>query len=118
MLAYEFESFGANKLFISPHHPEGETRRGSWAKFVFAEHCFDELLQRCPSVRSYSRAAGFGELPISYRGEHVEERVGFMGVDAAWHEMERRGVSEGRPLTPMDTEQARAVCVINERLRK
>ena len=113
----EFESFGANKLFISPHRREGDGRNTSWSTFIFDEDCFDELLQRCPSVRSYSRAAGFGTLPISYRGKRVEERVSFVGVDAEWHAMERRGVLTGRPLSPMDTEQARAVCVINERLR-
>src|SRR5687768_17105162 len=56
----EFESFGANKLFISPHRRDGDRGGTSWAKFVFREDCFDDLLERCPSVASYARAAGFG----------------------------------------------------------
>ncbi|MDQ3441067.1 MAG: ABC transporter permease [Planctomycetota bacterium] len=60
----EYESFGANKLFISPNRRESDRRSTSWAKLVFEEDCFDELLERCPSVSSYTRAAGFGALPI------------------------------------------------------
>ena len=113
----EFESFGATKLFISPHRRDGDRNRTSWAKFVFDEECFDEMLQRCPSVTSYTRAAGFGALQVGYRGELAEERVNFVGVDPQWHAMERRGPSSGRPLTEYDQEQSRAVCVINERMR-
>lgn len=113
----EFESFGATKLFISPHRRESDGRSALWEKFVFREDCFDDLMANCPSVKSYSRAAGFGELPMSYRGRSVEERVSFASIDAEWHAMERRGVLTGRPLLPLDVEQARAICVINERLR-
>jgi putative ABC transport system permease protein len=113
----EFESFGANKLFISPHRRESDRRKTSWAKFVFEKDCFDELLERCPSVQSYARAADFGALPMAYRGQIAEQRVRFVGVDPAWHTIDRRGPLNGRPLSDVDTEQARAVCVVNERLR-
>jgi putative ABC transport system permease protein len=113
----EFESFGATKLFVSPHRRESDGRSASWEKFVFRDDCFDDLLANCPSVQSYSRTAGFGALPMSYRGRNVEERVSFASVDDEWHAMERRGVLAGRPLLPLDIEQARGVCLINERLR-
>ena len=113
----EFESFGANKLFISPHRRESDRRNASWAQFVFREDCFDELLERCPSVASYTRAAGFGALPIAYRGQQAEHRVNFAGVDPAWHAIDRRGPSTGRPLSAADMQRALPVCVINERLR-
>jgi putative ABC transport system permease protein len=113
----QFELFGANKLFISPQWRDSDYRNGSWAKMVFSEDCFDEMLRRCPSVKTYARAAGFGALPVAYRGRMAEERVSFVALDAPWHSMEQRGTSAGRPLSELDSEQARPVCVINQRLR-
>src|SRR5688500_18887770 len=97
----EFEAFGATKLFISPHWRQSDHGTVSFAKQVFSEDCFDEMLQRCPSVQSFARSAGFGALPVSYRGRGAEDRVNFVAVDSRWHHLERRRAAAGRPLPQM-----------------
>jgi putative ABC transport system permease protein len=113
----EFEAFGATRLFIGPTWTEDGRRKKSWANVLFKANDFDEMLERCPSVQNYARVASFGAQPIAYRGRRAEERVNFVAIDAEWHTIERRDASMGRPLTSMDLQQARAVCVVNQRLR-
>ena len=36
-----------------------------------------------------------------------------LGVDPEWHDIERRYVTSGRPLTVLDNDQRRPVCLIN-----
>jgi putative ABC transport system permease protein len=75
------------------------------------------MLERCPSVESFARDAGYGNMAIAYRGQIDEEQVAFNGVDPQWHAIERRGTVAGRPLTMLDSQQTRHVAVINQKLR-
>ena len=116
----EFEAFGANKIFISPQWP----RRGSqgwntatWKKVVFRNDDFDHLLDRCPSVQTFTRDAGYGGIPLAYREKAEYDRLFFHSVDSQWHEIGRRSVSVGRGLSVMDIQQHRRVCLINGKLR-
>ncbi len=114
----EFEAYGTNKLSIHPQWRKSDIgQRGAWRRIVFKNNLFDELLDRCPSVEMFSRDAGYGTMPIAYRGQVEEEQVAFNGVDPQWHTIERRGTVAGRPLTMMDSQQTRRVAVINQKLR-
>src|SRR5947199_10367603 len=103
----EFEAYGTNKLFIEPQWRKKDVGRGAWAKMCFRMSDFDEFVDHCPSIASFSRDAGFGGLPISYRAQMAEERVDFRAIDPTWHALERRGAELGRGLTPLDNVQAR-----------
>ena len=113
----EFEAFGTNKLFINPQWRRSDTGRGSYFQVVFRNDLFDDMLERCPSIESFSRDAGYGPLPVAYAGEVAEEPAMFAGVDPQFHRIERRGTTLGRPMTQIDSQQARRVALINATLR-
>ena len=41
-----------------------------------------------------------------------------MGIDPAWHEIENRAVTLGRPFSLIDNEQGRPVCLINDKVAR
>ena len=114
----EFDKFGTNRLFISPKwRKSDQNREGAWIRVVFKNADFDQMLEQCPSVEAFTRYAGYGQLPVSYRAHTAEERVQFGGIDPAWHAISHRNVSAGRPMVDIDARQVRRVCLINEKLR-
>lgn len=111
----EFESLGTNKMFIMPQYL-GRSKRNPRGYF-FGLHMrdFDGMLEHCPSVRAFTREAGTS-LTASH-GTKSEENVPVTGIEPAWHEVEGRTVTTGRPFSLIDNEHARAVCLINKRLQ-
>ena len=60
----EFETFGTNKVFILPYPPyTGRRQVWRWRDLRFHAHDFDELLQHCPDVQSYTRNCDFMVAP-------------------------------------------------------
>src|SRR5439155_15520476 len=113
----EFEAFGANKLFIHPQWRKSDVGRGAWFKVTFKNNIFDDMLERCPSISSFTRDAGYGSLPVSANSEHPDNDPEFNGVDPQWHSIERRGVAFGRGMTTLDSQLRRRVALINAKLR-
>ena len=113
----EFEAFGANKIFIHPQWREKDIRKRAWTDVIFKNNLFDEMLERCPSVENYTRDAGYGSIPVTYRSQTEDSKHYFHGVDSPWHSIFGRGADPGRPLSFMDGEQIHRVCLINKRLR-
>ena len=114
----EFEDFGTNKLAIYPRWVHGKFNFDRRWKLVFKTNDFDDLLEKCPSVASYTRDVGMGEaaaVAAGSPGNQVNTRM--RGIDAEWHGIERRGVTAGRPITAMDDLQTRRVMLIDETLR-
>ncbi|HEX8524983.1 MAG TPA: ABC transporter permease [Tepidisphaeraceae bacterium] len=113
----EFEAFGTNKIFVSPHWPD-KGRNYSFRDVAFRVGDFDDLLQHCPSVAKFTHVYfrwGGGSLTFGSKVE--EENVNVAGVDPEWHDIEHRYVIMGRPLTVMDNEGVRPVCLINKTVR-
>src|SRR5829696_2000363 len=99
----EFEAFGTNKIFVSPDWPRTGGSRISWRQVMFRLTDFDDMLQHCPSVARFTNVH--------------DENINILGVDPDWHEIEKRYVTLGRPLTVLDNEQRRPVCLINQVVR-
>jgi putative ABC transport system permease protein len=108
----DLESFGTDKLFIEPYFPDNQVV--NFRKVIFRPELFDELLEQCPAVRSFSRTV-YGDWPVSYRTHNLQE-VQVTGIEPSWHEIERRYVSIGRPFTLIDNTQALPVCLVNSTL--
>jgi putative ABC transport system permease protein len=109
----EFETFGTNKVFILPYPPyTGRRQVWRWRDLRFHAHDFDELLQHCPDVQSYTRNCDFMRT-IAF-GTRTEANVQITGIDPAWHKVENRSVILGRQFSLIDNDQARAVCLINK----
>jgi putative ABC transport system permease protein len=111
----EFEAFGTNKIFVWPQWPRNRNNISYW-DVAFRITDFDEMLEHCPSVARYARQRGLGG-SLSFGSKTETENVNIMGVDPQWQEIERRTVSTGRPLSVLDNELKRPVCLINEMTR-
>lgn len=111
-----FEQIGTNKMFVMPDY-RGPTKRNPrgyyWGLHVSD---FDGLLEHCPSVKTFTRELE-QQLTVTYLSKS-EDNVPVMGVEPTWHEVESRTVMVGRPFSLIDNEHARAVVLINQRLRE
>ncbi|MBC8105839.1 MAG: ABC transporter permease [Anaerolineae bacterium] len=112
----EFETFGTNKVFIFPSRPDrGPMRNASPAIIRFRPPLFDGLLEHSPSLKSFTRLTSVNANVT--HGDRTVEQVNIAGIEPAWHEIENRSVQLGRPFSLIDNQQARPVCLINEKLR-
>lgn len=116
----DFESLGTNKVFLQPNRPDtGPKKKMSWWALRFQPREFDDLLKNCPSVKSFTRTCWLSEKVR--HADRVEDSVSIRGIEPAWHEIEHKTVTIGRPFSLIDETQGRPVCLINpmarERLR-
>jgi putative ABC transport system permease protein len=111
-----FEAMGTNKIFVEPNWPRSGRANVSWRQIMFKLSDFDELMEHCPSVAGFTRQ--HWERGVLTFGSKVEDtNVNIVGVDPDWHDIERRTVTLGRPLTLLDNAQRRPVCLINKVVR-
>ena len=110
----QFEAFGTNKMWIFPWRPP--TQRFQTTDIGFRVSEFTGFLDHCPSVSRFTRIRGMGG-PITFQGHTETENVSITGVDATWHAIMNRYVTVGRPLSDMDVDQIRPVCLINPLVR-
>lgn len=112
----QFESFGTNKIYIIPDRPKtGPLKNSNQWLLRFKPEEFDSLAEHCPSVANFTRTVSNLQ-DVSHR-EKTEGGVEVTGIDAPWHQIENRFVTQGRPFTLIDNVQARPVCLINAKLR-
>jgi putative ABC transport system permease protein len=113
---HEFEEFGTNKIYVVPERPqEGPLHEAPWYVIRFTPETFADMRRHCPSVADFTRVA---YLDASVQaGEKSIANVRLMGVDASWHDIERRDVELGRPFSVIDQDQARPVCLIPPKVR-
>jgi len=110
------ETFGTNNIFIYPDRPEtGTKRRVTNNEIFFRPSDFDGILEHCPSLRCFGRMT-FNRMNIQY-GPHTEENVQLDGVEPAWHQVAKLPLLLGRPLSEIDNDLARPVCLVNSSLR-
>ena len=111
----EIEAFGTNNIFVIPDRPdEGPMSDAPRRVIMFPPNLFDDMLDNTPSVKYFTRMTG-ETFTLRAGEERVSANVG--GIDPAWHDIESRGVIEGRPFSLVDIEQARSVCLIDTTIR-
>ncbi|HVT90179.1 MAG TPA: ABC transporter permease, partial [Tepidisphaeraceae bacterium] len=112
----EFETLGTNRMFIYPNRPDTGPKRNApfWTIRLRPEQ-FDGLLERCPSVAAFTRMA-YRNDTITYRDQRAEQTQ-IIGIEPAWHDIDKRAIIDGRPFSWIDNEQARPVCLIGPALR-
>ena len=109
----EFESFGTNKLFVFPRVTDKIRRTQTWSDLAFEEDLFDNLTAEAPAVGSFTRQSELS-LDVGYDG--VSSQVPVTGIDPAWHEIEDRGVTVGRPFSFVDAESGTPVALVNQEM--
>lgn len=111
----QVETFGSNTIIVQAHQPEkGPSSHLPWDRIRLKEEEFEGLLEHCPSVELYTRAAWAGQYTVKY-GEKSVEGVEVIGVEPAWHKIEHRPIVIGRELSAIDVDQS--VCLIEPELR-
>jgi putative ABC transport system permease protein len=112
----EFETLGTNKMFISVDVPEtGRFSHMNWRQLKFRPEQFAGWKEHCPDIKALSLLCYLGA-NVSYN-DRSEQNVRVMGIEPDWHQIENRSVTIGRPFSYVDNEQARAVCLINDKMR-
>lgn len=112
----EFESFGTDKVFVFPRRPPtGPSRNAPFYLIRFRPELFDQMLAQSPSTKHFSRVTNINAT-VQY-DQMRDENVQIIGIESAWHDIERRYVIIGRPFSLIDNERSRPVCLINEKLR-
>ena len=110
------ESFGTNNMFVFPDRPDTGTKRRLTNNAIFFKPTdFDDILEHCPSLRTLGRAT-FQRWPAQYQN-HTQDAVQISGVEAAWHQVEKRPLVLGRPFSELDNDLGRPVCLINTTLQ-
>ncbi len=107
----EFENLGTTKIFIFPRANAEMRRTGNWGRMRFEDELFDGLLDRAPALGTFTRLNG-NTLPVSYDGITINTDV--TGIDPTWHDVEKRGVSAGRPFGFVDAEQGTTLALVNQ----
>lgn len=108
----EFESFGANRIFIFPSRPDNKPRNlYPREKIRIKLWEVKELQASCPSLRAITPVTEFG---VSVASDQRElEGVSVVGIWPDWHEAENRRVIEGRKFNRIDEAEERQVCLLN-----
>jgi putative ABC transport system permease protein len=108
----EFESLGARKIYVYPDRPKtGPDKDASWRRIRFRPEQFDGLLAQTQSISSFTRIFR-SWADVSYGTTTIDPEV--KGIDFAWHAIEQRGVTRGRPFGITDQINARPVCLITQ----
>lgn len=108
----EFESFGARKMWVWGDVPDSQRSTLSWTDVRMTTYEANLLIDKAPSIDTITPICGTSD-DVSY-GKKTKQGVRIRGVWPEWHEIEDRGVIYGRPMSTIDVEEKRQVCVINE----
>jgi putative ABC transport system permease protein len=109
----EFETIGANKVYIFPDRPDGVSReRYPWSRVRLNQNELVALTEHCPSISQLTPTAD-RSMNVRYREREVSG-VTVKGIWPTWHEIERRSVLMGRPFTATDEEKSLPVCLVSE----
>ncbi len=112
----EFETFGANKMYVGASWPEtGRHANASWRVIRLMPENFNGWEEYCPSVEALTRVRETNANLAST--EETIENARITGIEPDWHEIENRTVIQGRPFSEIDQIDGRQVCLISEEVR-
>ena len=112
----DFEAIGNNKIAIFAKAPEtGRHRRAPWQRIRLDPADFDGLLAHCPSVNAFTRVCG-EQAEVGF-GDRTIDAARITGIGPAWHRVENRSVTQGRPFNLVDDRAARPVCLVSPATR-
>ena len=107
----EFETIGARKMWVWGDVPESRASVLSWEDVKMTSEEAELLEERSENIELVSPIASTSE-DVAF-GDRLERGVRVRGVDPAWFTIDDQNVIYGRPLTRIDNEEKRQVCLIN-----
>jgi putative ABC transport system permease protein len=109
----QMSSMGVSKVWIFPRVPPGQRERFSMRQVRMTEEQINAIEKECPSIESITPVM---QMVCKVQvGERSNDFVTVQGVRPAWHAIEDRTVLMGRPLMPVDEEERRQVCIVNDK---
>ena len=109
----EFETFGAKKIYVNGYVPRDLRSVMSWTSVKLTESEGKQLLDTAPAIDTLTMETG-NRWEVR-NGDILQTGVEVSGIWPAWHEIENRYTTMGRPFTPIDEEEARQVCLVNDK---
>jgi putative ABC transport system permease protein len=110
----EFEKFGASKMLIFPDRPDNAPRnKYPWELVRLKPHELIAIRDNCPSIADLTPQTNLGAT-IQF-GSETREAVNITGIWPGWPQIENRDVIMGRPFTRLDEDNARQVCMVNDK---
>jgi putative ABC transport system permease protein len=108
----EFQSVGANKVWVFPRWPRAAQSRLSWRQVRMSVKEADGILEASPSIQRLTPVLQFGT-----RAQFRENIKGVQayGIRPVWHEIEGRSVVTGRPFSALDAAGVLNVCLVNDK---
>jgi putative ABC transport system permease protein len=114
MVLTEFETIGASKMFIFPQRPDNSPRNlYPWQDIRLKPRELHAIAEHCPSIRRLTPITNFGTT-VQHRHTRLDG-ISVTGIWPTWHDIERRSVLIGRPFTQIDEDNARQVCLVNDK---
>jgi putative ABC transport system permease protein len=109
----EFATVGASKVWIFPRRPHEQRDRFNYRQIRLTAKEVDGLLAACPS---FLRLTPVQDITTSVEfGDRNKPFVPVHGIRPVWHDIEQRFVTHGRPLSSIDDESKRHVCLVNDK---
>ncbi|NRA58529.1 MAG: ABC transporter permease, partial [Phycisphaerales bacterium] len=108
----EFETVGTSKVYIDGDLPQSWRGRISWRDTQLQPDEIEAIVEHAPSVTAINphwRASA----RVDYENIVVDSAP-VVGIRPAWHDVENRQVTMGRPFNMIDEEQRRYVILIND----
>jgi putative ABC transport system permease protein len=110
----EFEKFGASKMLIFPDRPDNAPRnKYPWELVRLKPHELIAIRDNCPSIADLTPQTRLGA-NIQF-GNETQEGVNITGIWPGWPKIENRDILIGRPFTQLDEDNARQVCIVNDK---
>lgn len=109
----EFDSaISSRTMWIWGEVPDAQRGVLSWSDVKVTAYEANLLLDRAPSIEQITPLCQ-RSWEVAYQRETVRG-ASIYGVWPSWHDVESRQVNLGRPLSRIDDEERRHVCLINE----
>ncbi len=109
----EFEKIGTNRVYIDGRLPRSMWATGKWRDVQLKLPEIEAIRDRCDSITSITP-----EIWRSFSTEYGERKIDSvpaLGIWPTWHDIVGRQVIQGRPFIPIDENERRFVCLINDK---
>ena len=107
----EFEAFGARKMWVWGDVPDSQEAVLDPSVVKLSTYEGELLAERSDNIELVAPMCSQSE-DVGY-GDRLERGVRINGIFPQWHEIEDRQTLYGRPISSIDNEQRRTVCLVN-----
>jgi putative ABC transport system permease protein len=109
----EVEKFGASKVWLWGFVPPEQRTSMSWSDAMLSLWETRQIAENCDSIAKITPMTDT-RYDVQH-GKTTQKGVQVTGIWPAWHEIENRYITQGRPFIRADEDEARQVCIVNDK---